>query len=311
MSNVLVTGGAGFIGSHLVDALLQKNHKITIIDNFSVGSLRNIEHIKNRIKVIKGDLRNLNFTLKKIKDFDIIFHLAANYSVEYSSKNPIFDFNSNVLTTLHVLEAMRKNNISKIVFTSSSTVYGEVEKFPIPENAQLKPISNYGASKTAGEMYTHSYSELYGFDALVLRLANIIGPRSEHGIIPDFVKKLIKNPNKLLILGDGKQKKSYLHVKDCIDAILLTLNHLKRNFDAFNIGSEEWITVDEIARIVCDEMGLKNVKFEYTGGKRGWLGDVPKFLLDVKKIKSLGWERKYDIEQGIRETVKWLIDSSR
>jgi UDP-glucose 4-epimerase len=303
---VLVTGGAGFIGSHLTENLLKQGFDILVIDNFSTGKRENLARMKDRIKIIEGDLRDLDFTLKNVKDVDLIFHLAANHSVELSSENPIFDFNSNVLTTFNVLEAMRKNDIKTIVFTSSSTVYGETKNLPISEDAQLKPINNYGASKVCAEMYIHSFSKLYGISGLILRYANIIGPRSTHGVIPDFVRKLRKNNKKLLILGNGKQKKSYLFVSDCIDASLLALKHFRGGFDVFNVGSEEWITVNNIARIVCDEMGLKKVKFEYTGGERGWKGDVRKFLLDITKIKKLGWKPKHNIEQSIRKTVKWF-----
>jgi UDP-glucose 4-epimerase len=303
---ILVLGGAGFIGSHLVDNLSRNGNNVCVIDNFSTGKMENLSQVKNRIKVIKGDLRFLDFVLNNVKDADLVFHLVANYSVELSSKDPIFDFNSNTLTTLNVLEAMRKNDIPTIVFTSSSTVYGESEKFPIPENAELKPISNYGASKVAAEMYIHSFSQLYGIKGLILRYANIIGPRSEHGIIPDFFRKLKEDKKRLQILGNGNQKKSYLYVSDCVDATLIALKHFNKNFDVFNVGSEEWMTVDEIARIVCEEMDLSNVKFEYTGKDRGWPGDVPKFLLDISKLKKLGWKPKYTIEESIRETVKWL-----
>jgi UDP-glucose 4-epimerase len=299
----IVTGGAGFIGSHLSDILLEKGYQVVIIDNFSTGKIEYLSQVKDNVKIIKGDLRILDFVIKNIKDADIVFHLAANYSVEYSSKNPIFDFESNTMTTLNILEAMRKNDIPTIVFTSSSTVYGESDKFPIPETAELKPISNYGASKASAEMYIHSFSQLYGIKGLILRYANIMGPRSEHGIVPDFINKLKKDRKKLLILGNGKQKKSYLYISDCIDASLFTLEHFNKNFDIFNVGSEEWITVDEIARIVCDKMGLINVKLEYTGENRGWLGDVPKFLLDTQKLKKIGWKPKFKIEESIRETV--------
>jgi UDP-glucose 4-epimerase len=299
----IVTGGAGFIGSHLSDILLEKGYQVVIIDNFSTGKIEYLSQVKDNVKIIKGDLRILDFVIKNIKDADIVFHLAANYSVEYSSKDPIFDFESNAVTTLNVLEAMRKNDIPTIVFTSSSTVYGESDKFPIPETAELKPISNYGASKVSAEMFIHSFSQLYGIKGLILRYANIMGPRSEHGIVPDFINKLKKDRKKLLILGNGKQKKSYIYVSDCIDASLFALEHFNKSFDIFNVGSEEWITVDEIARIVCDKMGLINVKLEYTGENRGWLGDVPKFLLDTQKLKKIGWKPKFKIEESIRETV--------
>jgi UDP-glucose 4-epimerase len=303
---ILVTGGAGFIGSHLVDVLSKNKNEVSVVDNFSTGRKEYLSQSKNKVKIMEGDLRVLDFVMKNVKDVDMVFHLAANYSVELSSKNPIFDFESNVITTLNILEAMRKNDIPTIVFTSSSTVYGESDKFPIPENAELKPISNYGASKVSAEAYIHSFSQLYGIKGLILRYANIIGPRSEHGIIPDFIKRLKKDRKKLLILGNGKQKKSYLYVSDCIDASLFALDHFNKSFDIFNVGSEEWITVDEIARIVCEEIGLTNVKFEYTGGDRGWLGDVLKFLLDIEKLRKLGWKPRYSIEQSIRKSVEWV-----
>jgi len=303
---VLVTGGAGFIGSHLIESLLKQGYDIIVIDNFSTGKKENLEQIKDRVKIIEGDLRDLNFVLENVKHVDLVFHLAANYSVKLSSEDPIFDFNSNALTTLHILEAMRKNDIKTIVFTSSSTVYGESEKLPIPEDTELKPINNYGASKVCAESYIHSFSKLYGINGLCLRYANIIGPRSDHGVVPDFVRKLKEYNKKLLILGNGKQQKSYLFISDCIDASLIALNHFKGGFDVFNVGSEEWMIVDDIARIVCDEMGLKDVKFEYTGGERGWMGDVKKFILDVTKLKNLGWKPNYNTEQSIRKTVECL-----
>jgi len=308
---VLVTGGAGFIGSHLTDNLLKNGNEVCVIDNFSTGKTENLSQANNGVRIIKGDLIDLNFVLSNIKDVDLIFHFAANPFVKLSSENPIFDFNSNAITTLHVLEAMRKNDIPTIVFSSSSTVYGEVDKFPISEDANLKPISNYGASKLAAEAIIHSFSKLYCINGLILRYANIIGPRSCHGVVPDFVKKLKENNKKLQILGNGKQKKSYLYISDCIDASLLALEHFKRGIDIFNVGSEEWMTVDEIARIVCDEMRLNDVKFDYTDTERGWEGDVKKFLLCITKIKKLRWKPKYNTEQSIRKTVEWLKPKSQ
>jgi len=302
---IIITGGAGFIGSHLAEALLRDGNSITVIDNFSTGTMENLREIKDRIKIIEGDLRDSSAALQSIGEADIVFHLAANYSVKRSSEDPLFDLQSNLLTTLNVLEAMRRNDIQKIVFTSSSTVYGETDKFPIPETAKLNPISNYGVSKLAAERYIKIFSKLYGINGLILRYANILGPRCNHGVVFDFVNKLNKNPKALLILGNGKQQKSYLDVEDCMNATLLVSEKFK-GYDVFNIGSENWLTVDEIAKIVCDELGLRNTMFEYTGGKRGWPGDVSKFLLDVEKIKGQGWKPKYNIAQSIRRTVSWL-----
>lgn len=303
-SKIIITGGAGFIGSHLCEALVDEGCKVIVIDNLSTGKMENIKNLD--VEFIKGDLRNLDFTLKNIKNIEIVFHLAANYSVKYSSEDPIYDFENTFLTTLNVLEAMRKNDIKNIVFTSSSTVYGEVEKFPIIENSETIPINNYGTSKLMSEKYIKTFSSLYGIRGLVLRYANILGPRSEHGVIPDFVKKLKENQEELLILGNGLQKKSYLHIKDCIDATILCTKKNNEKYDVFNIGSEEWITVNEIAKLVCDSMNLNRVNLKYTGEERGWPGDVRKFLLDISKLKNLGWKPKYDIENAIIETVNWL-----
>jgi UDP-glucose 4-epimerase len=303
-SKIIVTGGAGFIGSHLCEVLVNEGCKIIVIDNLSTGKM---EYIKNLdVKFIKGDLRNPDFVLKNIKNVEMVFHLAANYSVKYSFENPIYDFENTFLTTLNILEAMRRNDIKNIVFTSSSTVYGEMEKFPIVENAETVPINNYGTSKLMSEKYIKTFSSLYGIRGLILRYANILGPRSEHGVIPDFVKKLKENQKELLILGNGLQKKSYLHIKDCIDATILCTKKINEKYNVFNVGSEEWITVNEIAKLVCDRLNLKGINFRYTGEERGWPGDVRKFLLDVSKLKNLGWKPKYDIENAITETVDWL-----
>jgi UDP-glucose 4-epimerase len=299
MSKILVTGGLGFIGTHLIDELAYRGNDITSIDN-----MLNPCGYNPPGKSIMGNLADLETAKKNIKNFDVVFHLAANFSVPISTDKPFFDFNNTFLTTLNTLEAMRLNDIPKIVFTSSSVVYGEQKTFPIKENADLKPVSNYGAAKVASEAYIHSYCKLYGIEGLILRLANILGPRSNHGIVPDFVKKLNEDSSKLLILGDGKQRKSYLHISDCISAMLLTAEKFK-GFDIYNIGSEEWMFVSKITEIICSEMHV-SPKLEYTGGRIGWKGDVPEFLLDIEKLKGLGWAPKHTTEQAIQETVRWL-----
>lgn len=310
----VVTGGAGFIGSNLVEALSKRRGSgpVTVVDNFSTGSMENLSGLKDRIKIVKGDLSNPRFALQSLKGSgaDTVFHLAANYSVKRSSDEPLFDLQSNLVTTLNVLEAMRRSDIPRIVFTSSSTVYGSTDKFPIPETAMLSPISNYGASKLAAESYIRTFSELYGIKGLVLRYANIIGPGCSHGVVRDFVDKLSENPRKLTILGNGKQKKSYLSVDDCVDATLFLAGKAGR-YDVFNVGSEDWITVDEIAGIVCDSMGLAGTKFVHTGGETGWPGDVSRFLLDVRKARRLGWKSKHSTEDSIRSTVVWLTRKQR
>jgi len=312
---VLITGGCGFIGSHLVDALGKLKCKIIVVDNLSSGRRENIEGIENieksgNLKFVKADVRNYGDIEGLFAGVDTVIHAAANVDVKTSMENPEFDFNQNVVGTFNVLEAMRKNGVKNIIFTSSSTVYGLAE-IPTPESAPIKPISNYGLSKSLAETLIQNYCNMHGLNGIVVRLANIIGPRSAHGVVYDFYRKLKKNPRELEILGDGNQDKSYLDVKDCTDAIVFLIKRFDggfAGFDAFNIGSEEKITVKKIAEIVVDEFGLSmaDVKFNFTGGKAGWLGDVPLFLLDIRKIKELGWRPKIPVEESIRNYVNWL-----
>jgi len=295
---VIVTGGAGFIGSHLVDALVKKSHDVIAIDKDG------LDYRNPSAKYVFGDLRDQEFATKNIKNADIVFHLASNFSVMKSTEDPRFDFENNFLLTFNVLEAMRINGVKKIVFTSTSAVYGRQKTFPIKETSEsMRPISNYAASKLASEIYIHSFSNLYGIEGLVLRMANVVGPRSNHGIVPDLVKKIRSNPKGLEVFGNGKQKKSYMHISDCINAII----HASENytgFEIFNVGYEEWISVDEIVALVCKEMNVKP-KIVYTGGESGWAGDVPEFILDISKIKSTGWKPAMKIDQAIIDAVRW------
>jgi UDP-glucose 4-epimerase len=299
---ILVTGGAGFIGSHLAEELSKEN-EVVIYDNFSSGKE---EFLKNFTgEIVKGDILDLEKLKEAMKGVKVVYHLAADPDVRKSYYEPIKNFEIDARGTLNVLEAARINDVEKFVFSSSSVVYG-IAEMPTPEIAPIKPISNYGAAKASSEMYMRSYSNLYGIKSLALRYANIIGPRSTHGITYDFYNKLKKNPKELEILGDGTQKKSYLHVKDCVNATILTAEKLSKDFDVFNVGSEEQISVKEIAELIVKEMGLKDVKFNYTGGKIGWKGDVPKMLLSIEKLKSTGWKPTYNIREAIIDTLNYL-----
>lgn len=302
---ILITGGLGFIGSHLAERLNTGDNEIVIIDSLLNPAMEKEEMEFNGIDVRIGDLSDLKVAEALIdEDINIVYHLAANYSVPLSSEEPVFDFKNTFLTTLNVLDVMRRKGIPKIVFTSSSTVYGKQETFPIKETAELKPVSNYGAAKVASEAYIMSFSKLYRIDALILRLANILGSRSNHGIVPDFVKKLKEDKEELEILGDGKQRKSYLHIDDCLDAMLFLEGKMKAGYEIYNIGSDQWITVDSIASLICEQMNLKPMLI-YTGGELGWAGDVKEFLLDISKLKSLGWSPKKSTEEAIKSTTKW------
>jgi UDP-glucose 4-epimerase len=315
--SILITGGAGFIGSHLTDALTKNKQdwKVHIFDNLTSGSLQNIkQHLsKPNFSFIKGDLLN-PLDIKKLghNNYELVFHLAANPEVRVSFTHPNIHFQQNIVATYNLLEHLRKNqNNPNIIFTSTSTVYGEASKIPTPENySSLKPISVYGATKLACEALITAYSHTYGLKAIIYRLANIIGPRSRHGVIYDFIQKLKRNPKKLEILGDGTQKKSYLYINDCIEAMLLGLEKSTRPIEIYNIGSEDQINVKTIAQIVINEMQLKNVKLIFTGGVdggRGWKGDVKNMLLDINKIKSKGWKPKLNSKQAVKKTAKTLI----
>ena len=312
MEKILVTGGAGFIGSHLTDALIARRINICVFDNLTAGTLQNIKPwLKDpNFNFIKGDLLN-SADLTKIEKtrFELVFHMAANPEVRAGSTNPDIHFQQNTVATYKLLEAIRKTkNKPTLIFTSTSTVYGEPTKIPTPEDyAPLKPISTYGASKLACEAMISAYAYTYGFKALIYRLANIIGPRSKHGVIYDFIQKLNKKPKQLEILGDGTQNKSYLYISDCINAMLLTLQKSKEQVNIYNIGSEDQTTVTEIAKIITQEMGIKNVEFKFTGGVdggRGWVGDVKNMLLDISKLKTHGWRPKNNSEQAIKKTVR-------
>jgi UDP-glucose 4-epimerase len=310
--HVLVTGGAGFIGSHLVDSLVEHGNNVLIIDNLISSTMKYIEpHIKSGvIKFIQGDIRDATMLLNINEPVDYIFHLAADPDVRESVHTPLISFDHNVQGTMNVLELARRKKVKGFIFASSGgTLYGDVESFPITENALLKPISPYGASKAAGEMYISAYANAYNFKAVSLRLANIFGERSNHGVSYDFFWKLTDNPKKMVILGDGLQKKSYLHISDCVKAFLRIAQNLetqKPAYDYYNIGTDEWVSVTDLAKTMEKLMGLSDVKHEYTGGKKGWVGDVHKLLLSIDKVKELGWIPTLTFEQGLERYVKWL-----
>jgi UDP-glucose 4-epimerase len=309
-NRIFVTGGAGFIGSCLVDRLVEKGNIITVFDNLSSGKIEFIEeHLENPdFKLIEGDLLDNIEIERACRDTDLVFHVAANPDVRLGASDTKVHFDQNILATYNLLEAMRKNNIRKIAFTSTSTVYGEANIIPTPENyGPLVPISLYGASKLACEALITSYSHTFDMQAWIFRFANIVGSRSTHGITVDFIRKLRENPSLLEILGDGKQEKSYLHVSECVDAILFAIEKSKEDVNIFNIGSEDTISATKIAETIVEEMELSDVSFAYTGGKRGWKGDVPKMRLGIEKLKEIGWKPIYSSEKSVRETARALI----
>ncbi|MGB9635803.1 MAG: NAD-dependent epimerase/dehydratase family protein [Thermoplasmata archaeon] len=306
----LVTGGAGFIGSHLVDALVSNGHEVTVVDNLSGGKLEYLKrHIDaGRINFIKGDILDTKVITKAVEGKEIVFHLAANPDIRHGTANPGVDLTQGVVATHSVLEAMRNKNVPKIVFSSSSVIYGEAKKIPTPEDyGPLIPISLYGAAKLGAEGFITAYCSSYGMQAWIFRFANVVGPRGTHGVIVDFINKLKKNQNELEILGNGRQTKSYLSVEDTVHGMLYAMENSNDPVNIFNIGTDDWINVTRIAEIVVEELNLEDVKFKYTGGERGWSGDVPKMLLDTQKIRALGWKPTHTSETAVRYAVKSLI----
>ena len=307
----LVTGGAGFIGSHLVDRLVSDSWKVRILDNFGSGRMENIEHHKgNRnVEIVRGDLKNPEIAEKTVRDVDVVFHYAANPEVRVSTTNPEIHFNENVVATFNLLEAMRKNDVEELVFAFSSSVYGEPESIPVSEEAPIKPVSVYRASKAACENLIHAYSRLYEIKAVVLRYANVVGPRLRHGVIYDFIRKFSMDSQTLEILGDGSQIRSYIYIDDAIEATMIAYNNITgRKFEVFNIASEDYITVDEVANIVTKSMGLKNVKYIYKliAHGVGWKGDVKRVALDIAKLATLGFKPKMNSVGAVEKTVEQL-----
>jgi UDP-glucose 4-epimerase len=306
--NILVTGGAGFIGSHLVDRLAAEGHQVRVIDNLSSGRLENLAHRRD-VEVIIGDLKNPQDAQKAVRGVDTVFHFAANPEVRVSTTNPDIHFNENVVATFNLLETMRKNDVTQLVFASSSSVYGEPPQIPVDEEAPLRPVSVYGASKAACEHLIHAYAKLYGFRAVALRYANVVGPRLRHGVIWDLINKLRKNPHELEILGDGIQVRSYIYIDDAVEATLLAWKKTTDAYAAYNVAAADWITVDEVADLVIEAMGLTNVKKTYKPVLHGigWPGDVKKIALKIDKLKQLGFEPRVNSREAVRLTAKSLM----
>jgi len=312
-ARVVVTGGAGFIGSHLVDRLLNEGAEVWVLDNLSSGSEEFLERWfgEDRLRLVKTDVTKFDSILPYFKDVEAVFHLAANPDVRTSAENGYLHVEQNLLATFNVLEAMRFQDVPEIAFTSTSTVYGEAKQLPTPETyGPCVPISVYAATKLAGEALVSAYAGTFGMRGVVYRFANVIGPRGTHGVIFDFIHKLKKNPNELEILGDGKQRKSYVYVTDCVEAMMLGRAKAKDKLEVYNIGTEQSTDVIAIADIVTEVMGLFGVRYRPTGGVdggRGWKGDVKTMVLDISKLKALGWQPKLSSDEAVRKTAQSLV----
>jgi len=287
---ILITGGAGFIGSHLCDRLLERGDKVTVIDNLILGRIENIQHliVKTDFSFIEEDLLNRD-KLKEIfaqGEFDMVYHLAANSDIQKGGNNPEVDYNLTFNTTFNVLQCIREFGIKKLFFASTSAIYGDTSENLTENFGPLLPVSNYGAAKLASEAFISAFSASYGIQTWITRFPNVVGERFTHGVIFDFIGRLNQNPAILTVLGNGEQYKPYMYVKDLVEGILFVCENTDEQYNVYNLGSETRTRVKDIARIVIEEMGLDS-KIEYTGGDRGWIGDVPEFKYDLSKIEQV------------------------
>lgn len=312
----LVVGGAGFIGSNLCELLLKQKNQLVCIDNLSLGKKEFIKELFENKNFIfyEGDAANEDFlveVLSKEKP-EIIFHLAANSDIRVSAVNPQVEYWNTYTTTFTVLESMRQCNIKQLFFASTSAVYGDKRDIELTENTpNLSPISYYGAAKLGSEALVHAYSYMNDMKALIFRFPNVIGPKLTHGVIYDFISRLDENKDVLHILGDGKQTKPYIYVKDLAEAIIEFTNDMKDGVEIYNLGVSGATSVKKIADIICEELGLGNVKYEFTGGESGWKGDVPQFRYCLDKIHKMGWKAQHTSDEAVRKTVRDIVKEQK
>jgi UDP-glucose 4-epimerase len=313
-SRYFLVGGAGFIGSHFTDRLMADHavERLTLYDNFSSGREWHFETHRQdrRFAVVRGDVKDLDTLTDAMRGHDVIIHLASNPDIARAATEPDIDFREGTLLSNNVLEAMRRSGAATILYASGSGVYGDLgENEANEDHGPLIPISTYGASKLAGESLISSYCHMFNFTGRAFRFGNVVGPRQTHGVGFDFLRLLLKNPSKLRILGDGKQSKSYIHVRDVVAAVLLAAGHSTEPFTVFNVATGDYITVTEIARLAVECAGIdpQSVEFEYTGGDRGWKGDIPVVRLSTERIRSLGWTCSVGSREALRESMLSML----
>jgi UDP-glucose 4-epimerase len=304
-----VTGGAGFIGSTVADRLLAAGHEVTAYDNFSTGQRSFVESARrnSRYRLVEGDVLDEEKLAAALRGHEIVFHLAANADIKEGLQHPRRDLEQNTVATFNVLETMRGAGVSRIAFASTGSVYGEPAEFPTPETCPF-PVqtSLYAASKLAGEGLLSAYASGYGFSAWIFRFVSILGERYTHGHVFDFYKQLRKDPTRLRILGNGLQRKSYLYVQDCVDAMLHAIAHTGTGLHIFNLGTDEYVSVNQSVAVITRFLGV-SPELSYTGGERGWVGDSPFIFLDAKKLRATGWAPTLTIAQSIERTLAWLV----
>jgi UDP-glucose 4-epimerase len=306
-----ITGAAGFIGSNLADRLLSLGHRVVGYDNFSTGQQGFLNPAANssEFTLIRGDLLDFETLASAMRGSDVVFHLAANADVRFGTDHPRRDLEQNTIATWNVLEAMRREGIGRIAFSSTGSIYGEAKVIPTPESCPF-PVqtSLYGASKLAAEGMIAAYCEGFGMEAWIFRFVSILGERYSHGHVFDFYKQLLEHPGRLRVLGNGRQRKSYLYVQDCLDAILTALARGPEKVNVLNLGTDEYCEVNNSIGWICERLGV-SPELEYTGGDRGWIGDNPFILLDCSQMRSLGWAPKHQIRESVVKTVDYLVEN--
>lgn len=304
---ILVTGGAGFIGSHLDDALIARGHNITVVDNLVLGRKENIAHLMDNpnFKFVEADILDANAMHKLFKEgeFEMVYHLAANSDIQKGGKDPLVDYQLTFNTTFQILQLLKDFEIKKFFFASTSAIFGETYDVLNEDYGPLKPVSNYGAGKLASEAFISAFSSTYGIQTWITRFPNVVGERFTHGVIYDFIKKLRNNPKELEVLGNGEQCKPYVYVKDLVEGILYVIDHASDKYNVYMLGSDSRTKVKEIAAMVIEEMGL-DAQIRYTGGDRGWVGDVPEFRYDLTKVNTLGWVAPHNSNDSVRLAIQ-------
>lgn len=316
MSRYFIVGGAGFLGSHFVDRLLGDGHEATVFDNFSSGREWHLEHHSDdqRLSVVRGDVKDLPALTEAMRGHDVVIHLASNPDIAAAVTNPAIDFDEGTQLTHHVVEAMRVTETPEVLYASGSGVYGDIGDTEADEDfGPLEPISTYGASKLAGETLISSYSHMFDLRGRSFRFGNVVGPRQTHGVGFDFVRRLLEEPKRLPILGDGSQSKSYIHAQDVIDAVLIASERTEDAYRSYNVATGDYITVTEIADIAVEVVGLEpgSVEYEYTGGDRGWKGDVPVVRIATERIRGLGWQNAMTSAEALRESMLAMLPEAR
>ncbi|MBS1552412.1 MAG: NAD-dependent epimerase/dehydratase family protein [Bacteroidetes bacterium] len=315
MKKYFIAGGAGFIGSHLCKKILtdEPQSSVTVYDNFSSGKMWHLEEISDKITIVDADIKNTDKLSSAVKGADAVYHFASNPDISKAMTQPDIDFWEGTFLTNNILEAMRKSGVKNLIYASGSGVYGDTGYLETPEDYSPQlPISTYGASKLSCEVLICSYCYMFDMNAAAFRFANVVGPNQTHGVGYDFIKKLLNDKSRLAILGDGTQSKSYIYVSDIINAIRTVETKFLKNYSYFNVSTEDYISVKEIADLTAEvmEIGSENVKYEFTGGNRGWKGDVPVVRLNSDKIRKLGWKNKYSSKQAIQLSLRSMYEDA-